>query len=121
MIRSLLLASVSLSCVVNDPKSTSTPTCDLAEINHFHRHGCEAFTQVIVWDWSHDYGRMHCQAFKLIDEWRTKPDGTLELRTHGSKPISLRPGRVVETWTDYDPERDNQRVFPVKFRRKVWP
>lgn len=84
---------------------------DLVEVNHcYHSDGSLRFHQVILWEWSPDYCRMHCQGFVLTNYWSiTERSVTTEKQTLFGK-------RVIETWTDYDPERKNHCLFPPLHR-----
>lgn len=96
---------------------------DLIELNHVvAADGSVKLSQVILWDWEPGYDR-----FDVV-EWRLASDG-LPSRVDGLWRIPWRidDGSVVvvrakiyrETWTRYDPERDNVTVRPVSTRRRV--
>lgn len=92
------------------PISSNTKTFDLIEVNN-----TKGFTQVILWDWSPELRRFHVQHWYLDPEPDVRKVGELYV-------IQIRNVRVTselyrETWTVHDPERENAKVFPEKFRR----
>lgn len=94
--------------------------CDAIEINHLHRNGKEAFVQVIVWNWSADYHRLDCHGYTLINDVVQLPGGRIKITTQAGKVLYAR-GPVFTSFTDFDPERENQKLFPPKHRHKVLP
>lgn len=93
------------------PRQT-TARVDLLEVNRV-----SGFDQVLFWDWSPDYRRYHCQGWAL----------QFTVTERNGKPTVLLPdGRVVQapiiryTETTKDPERENAKLFPPQFRRKLW-
>ena len=121
MIVLLLLASLGLE-----------PDCkplrervDLIELNHcFDHKGKLQFVQIIYWDWSPDYGRHHVITYVMMNANIQPPH-----RENGRDYVSrfydprvsaereIRSSCYRETFTDYDPERDNLRVFDLEYRR----
>lgn len=94
------------------------PRCDLIEINHYKPNGHVVFTQVIAWDWDAQYKRWNAQQWGMAREWdRTNNVTTIHTDT---KTIKVRSKLFRETTTQHDPERDNQTLFPTKYRRAVW-
>ncbi len=80
------------------------------EINHMAGH----FTQVIIWEWIPERKNWHVQ------DWCHEKDAVFTSRSHLLfKGIKLRYKYKIETWTDYDPERRDARVFPIAYRSGV--
>jgi hypothetical protein len=97
---------------------TSGGSCDLIEINHYMPECGNGFTQLIAWDWCPQYHRWHAQQWLIVRDWQRagrvvscEGDGT-------SVRVSARLFR--ETWAKDDPERENQKLFPINERRVVW-
>lgn len=92
------------------PFLSNTRSFDLIEVNHTPN-----YTQVILWDWSEQHKRFHVQHWYLDDEPHVDEVGDVRV-------IRLRNVRIVaelyrETWTKHDPERENSKLFPEKYRR----
>ena len=94
------------------------PSCDLVEINHYHPDEHVAFTQVIAWDWDHQYGRWHAQQWAMVRSWDRA--GNVTTIQSDIKTIRIRSKLFRETTTRHDPERDNRELFPTRYRRQVW-
>lgn len=94
--------------------------CDAVEVNHMHRDGVLAFVQVIVWNWSPDYHRLDCDGYTLSSDVEQLPGGRIKITTQAGKVLYAR-GKLFVTHTDFDPERQNQIIFPTKHRQRVWP
>ena len=94
------------------------PRCDLVEINHYKPQGKLCFTQVIAWDWDPERYRWNAQQWAIVHTWRRTKDITTIKSNDGT--IKIRSKLFRETMTEHDPERDNQELFPAKYRRTVW-
>lgn len=103
-------------------RQESVGYCDLVEVNHRHdpTNGSLQFTQVIAWDWSPEYGRFDAQSWALISDWKRTETGVVVDVLGTDHVLRTRCRYYRETWTNHDPERENTKVFPDKFRRKVW-
>ena len=102
------------------PTCKLAPRCDLAEINHaYGSDGKLLFVQLLAWDWSPDYRRHDCQAWVIIDDWKYAGN-RVESRTASGDRRDLQCKLFRETWTIGDPERENLKLFPAEYRRKVW-
>jgi len=92
---------------------------DLIEVNHkLGEDGREQFTQVIIWDWSHDYRR-----YDVVAWWLVSGNDELPCRTTCRTVRQgwlIRAGDARETWTTNDPERDNRLLLPEKYRRRMF-
>lgn len=85
---------------------------DLVELNHQ-----PTFSQAIVWRWSEDYRRFHVVAWWLVDDLRQAPTaGFRGYRIEGKQNRYTAP-MMRETWTEPDPERANEKLFPQEYRR----
>jgi hypothetical protein len=84
---------------------------DRIEVNH-----TRTFTQVVLWQWSHDYNRYDCAGYWVTDKIHEMPtqNGGQWTVMHDGKRYSSK--QVVETFTRNDPERDNARLFPQSMR-----
>jgi hypothetical protein len=112
----LLFSSTSLAHSPN----YFVPRCELVEVNHFcEPNGNPIFTQLIFWDWCSEYSRWNAQGFTMITEWEVLPQ-VLVITTKDKKEIHVGFKYFRETKTYYDPERFNLKLFPEKYRRKVW-
>jgi hypothetical protein len=93
-------------------------SCDLVEINHYQPDQCGGFTQAIAWDWCPQYRRWHAQQWMMVSGWDRV--GGVVVCDGESRLVRLSSRLFRETWTNLDPERENQKLFPVDSRRKVW-
>ena len=97
---------------------------DLVEINYYYTEdGSLAYKQLIMWEWSPDYCRMHVQAWMLIDKGTVglqffKRGDAWEVRWQASNGTlrSIRTPTVRWTHTTYDPERDNKPLMDERYR-----
>lgn len=104
---------------------------DKIELNHkLDEEGGEGFTQLIFWEWSHEYSRYHVVHWKLLDSNMPsrvrfgKHNGRWEAEWFDpdAKKFRLVRARFGETtWTTKDPERENKDLFPDEFRRGLTP
>ena len=95
------------------------PYAELVEINHYWEASGEKFCQVIAWDWDPQYKRWHAQQWAMVEEWR-QVGNKIVVRCKGEPTVEIRCKFVRESWTEVDPERENQRLFSAGERRKVW-
>ena len=111
-------ALVVVLAVVGGVSRIDDGRCDLVEVNHYAPVGCNGFTQLIAWDWSPEFRRWHAQQWLILTEW-SRVGNTVWCAGDG---VEVRIGSRLfrETWTVTDPERDNQKLFPSEYRRKVW-
>lgn len=96
---------------------------DLLELNHIVRSDGSTFEQWIVWDWEPSQ-----RAFVVVAWQRYCCDDVYRMvrgravlrwdRCEQNRFISA--GSVRETWTDYDPEIENQKVWTIAARRPLW-
>lgn len=113
-----MIAWLLLVLASTGPGRPFTETFDLVEINHkIDANGCEQFVQIIGWDWSPDYCRLHCEGWVIVKHWKSVPGGLLYSINDGQVWSELGGLRVCETWTTEDPEVENRSVFPAKYRR----
>ena len=90
---------------------------DTIEVNHTSQ-----FSQVVIWRWSHEYNRMDCVDYWLVNRSLAKLD---ELPTShcgfwiaNYRNRDYRAKQMIETWTEHDPERNNATLFPQTMRRR---
>jgi hypothetical protein len=94
--------------------------CDLVEINHYlDSAGCENFCQIIAWDWDPQYQRFHAQQWAVVIEW-DRVGKTTTATDYQSVEVEIRSEFFRETWTRFDPEMENRKLFDSKYRRQVW-
>ena len=113
MLSNVLLALLLLVADVRPIKPTIE--VDLIELNHVHdtQSGRFKFTQIILWEWSHDYRRYHVVMWWIPDRITNDINGT----TATNNGVMYQAFFVRETWTLGDPEVENRKVFDCKFRR----
>ena len=95
-----------------------TPRCDLVEINHYMPECGNGFVQLIAWDWSPDYCRWHAQQWLIVRDWQRV--GVVVIGEGDGTSVRVSARLFRETWTQHDPERENQKLFPINERRVVW-
>lgn len=94
-----------------------TPHFDRVEINHkLDECGNEQFVQVIAWTWAPDYCRFHCEGWRMVSSFRRTPRGVRYMQDGKLDWREVNADIVTESWTENDPERDNQKLFPVDCR-----
>lgn len=105
---------VLLLVLLGDARRPKTTVVDMIEVNHCHDAcGVFRFTQIVLWDWSPDYCRYHVVAWWIPERLIDEIDGHTARRS--GKTIE---GRLMrETWTSYDPEVLNRKVFACELRR----
>lgn len=110
-----------LSAVHAQAGPTPTPI-DLIELNHYYdAAGKLAYDQVILYEWSPDYRCHHVIAWYFatsLDHVPTKTRGGRYVVSVDYRGRELRVSSRLfrETWTCYDPERENKRLMPQKLR-----
>jgi len=109
-------AGIILACAV---RPGAMPYAELVEINHYWGSSGEQFCQVIAWDWSPQYRRWHAQQWAMVDDWQ-QVGSRIVVRCKSEPGVEIRCKYFRETWTEVDPERENQRLFMASERRKVW-
>lgn len=107
---------------MQDLLTESDGVCDLVEINHCHDPKTHKllYTQLIAWDWFPDYKRYNVQQWILVNDWKRVSGGVVADAEGKNLIVRLRCDFYRETWTNHDPERSNQKLFDVKYRRKVF-
>lgn len=94
-----------------------TTSAALIEVNHQ-----DGFTQVIAWEWSPDWNRLHVMGWELVESDRRLPQKRAgkgyEVTIRGERFYS---DRLRESWgcETEDPERVNRRVFDPAHRWQV--
>jgi hypothetical protein len=91
---------------------------DMIEINHFYDcRGCHVYDQVIFWRQNPATLRYQVASWILCDEQTKYPvrlaDGLIHCRWQDGKQLrDVRSRMVRESWTQTDPERQDQRKLP---------
>lgn len=111
-----LLLAISTTAAI---QAGNIARCDMVEINHHYDGGEYRWTQAIAWDWSPQYRRHDAQQWVMIEGYRIIPGGVV-LTTASGDAIHVRCGRLKQSWSEKDPERENLKLFPLEQRRKVW-
>ncbi|HMO18136.1 MAG TPA: hypothetical protein PKA63_11135 [Oligoflexia bacterium] len=105
-----------------------TEKVDLIEFNHCHDEmGRHCYDQVIFYEWSPDYKRYHVIGWRLVCSDENLPrrkstnyEVTWFNRESKSFCRVISPV-LIESWTCFDPERENKKLFDEKYRRKLFP
>jgi hypothetical protein len=102
----------------------STKRVDLLELNHVVRDDGSEFVQWILWDWEPSQ-RAYC-----VVAWQRYECGDTYQVSRGRFNLTWDrcelPARIIssavfrETWTAYDPEVENQKVWRPAMRRQLW-
>ena len=91
--------------------------CDLIEANHQHDHsGRWVFDQIIFWEWNIERQTMVVRHWKPAESLHVRRSGPVYLVEWTDKTIGKRRQVVAkhfrESWTQRDPERENQKILP---------
>jgi len=107
-----------LLLVLSNP-FTRSEHADLLELNHhYDRRGCHVYDQLIVWTRNPVNGRFEVRAWTLCDTQGKYPvrsaAGVYRVTWIDSgKPREVMSRQYRESWTQMDPEREDQkRVHP---------
>ena len=127
-----LLISLLIGCPSWAHNGRIDQTVDLIELNHY-RSGAAHYSQIILYRFSPDYRRHDVMMYRMLDEETTAPfDAPFKAGGVYYAPMPYDSdfkgaGRYVksrkfrETWTDYDPETHQKKLFAEKFRIGLWP
>lgn len=103
-------------------------SCDMMELNHFYDcKGCHVFSQVIFWERNPANGKYNVRAWVLVEmreslnriPVKNEIDGLWHCDWFDSDKGILRKiksGIYRESWTQSDPEKENKKVLPEKYR-----
>lgn len=92
---------------------------DVVELNHrYDETGRHCYSQVIVWEWMPDYRRYRAKGFVLVQDgslsgYPLKRGDTYYIYRDGggiNPTYRLKSKVMIETWTDYDPEREANKI-----------
>jgi len=99
---------------------------DVIELNHYYNdRGQLIFDQIIFWDWCPTAGRLKVRAWRLVKSAWHLPErdwqrgGWSALWLDGDRLRAVYAGAFRETWTQYDPEIEDRRLYDVTQRRKL--
>jgi hypothetical protein len=97
---------------------------DLIEINHcYNEDGQLVFRQLLFWEWNELDSDYHVAAFRVL---RAQTSAVRIDRQRNEYVASwcdsgvlrqVRAPHSRETWTQYDPELEDRRIFPQEYRR----
>ena len=97
------------------------------ELNHrFDEFGTHCFDQIIVWEWVPAHRRYDVVCWWLVDpvsldRLPAKRGSKWQIvKQVENRRILFRSAIYRETWTNTDPERENQQVRAVSTRSPVW-
>lgn len=105
----------------------NSPPClrvGMLELNHYRTCQTDDYRdQVILWRWCGQYRRHNAIAWMFVNDHRCSivqlRNGDYEL-THGfDVRYKVRSRIFRETTTEFDPEMDNRKLFPVECRPKM--
>ena len=107
------------------PTNISHEYVDLVELNCKYDEETDklAYTQVLFWEWSPDWQRMHIVAWYITEQDRIYEMPTkvgkeyLTIRRYEGKEIHVHAKRFKLSHTYNDPERDNKKILDEKYRR----
>ncbi len=99
---------------------------DLIELNHFvDREGREVFRQILFYDWSVTHHRYIVRAWRLVKtesqvpRRRWAPERYECVWHDEGKLRKVTAPAFNETWTQYDPERENRKLVAEDQRRPL--
>lgn len=101
-----------LLLALGNPRSLPNEQFDMMELNHFRSQ----YSQVILYNWSHDYQRYDVEAWYLVEQpesYPTRTNGRFEAR-YQNKHITAK--YFIETWTNYDRERKQSALKHHTYR-----
>ena len=119
---SSVLTQIILAVILLGSGRHNAPTdhVDLVEVNHYESGG-HGYDQTIFYEWSEDYRRYHVVGWFLAEQLEHYPtqtsDGYVCYRINVKKEYVIHAKHYRETWTDFDPERLNKKVFDEERRR----
>lgn len=130
MIRSLIVLAAALLSWPHGGRVDSEPAnVDLIELNHFRNsESSQGYDQVITYEWSPDYRRYHVTGWYIVepDDLRGYPQQTksgfasaMITSPYRADFFEIRSKLFRETWTGYDPERSNKKIFDERNRKPV--
>lgn len=115
----ILLTLAALTTIPLDYPTTDH--IETVEHNHFYDcHGKEIFQQAIVWEFNPHACRYDVRCWWLIKRDSDVPSKDM-LRFDGETMRRIRAGKVVRSWTQYDPETTHRQIVPNEERRKLSP
>lgn len=93
---------------------------DVLELNHVYTSDGSslAFTQAIFWTWDPSYCRLVCDYWVIVDTRWDFYVITADVYQVGD--MVVRPKAFRETWTRFDPEREDRKLTPEKYRIRYW-
>lgn len=92
---------------------SNTPPVDMVEVNHYYNEKDELiFTQVIYYEWKHDYCRFDVMKWHMLENTKIHKQGNWFYINNweATPPIRVKTKRLRTSHTYYDPERLNQKL-----------
>jgi hypothetical protein len=93
---------------------------DLIELNHYFADGSHSFDQVIFYEWSPQYRRFDVLGYWLAEKLEDYPikigDSHYAFKNHEGRRQRITGKLFRETWTTFDPERDQKRLLSENCR-----
>jgi len=99
--------------------------CDLVELNHFFdAQGRNVYDQVIFYEWSAEHSVYHVRSWLIVEDSSRLPrrnysNNLYHIRyTERESKIErlITSTHFRESWTHFDPERDNKRLLDERLR-----
>ncbi len=122
------LVVLATCCGAGVPGDTqeAAQSVDLIELNHFvDRDGREVFRQILFYDWSTSHNRFIVRAWRLVKtesqlpRRRWSPERYECVWHDEGKLRRVTAPSFNETWTQYDPERENRKLVAEDQRRPL--
>jgi hypothetical protein len=112
---------VALLSIVSLFPSDLREECELIEANHQHDYsGRWLFDQIIFWEWSIERQTMVVRHWKPAESLQVRRSGPVYIVEWTDKTLNRRRQVVAknlrESWTQRDPERENQKILPPFMR-----
>lgn len=114
----LLMVAATMMLTAAPPEDVARDRCDIIELNHYYNgDGHPVFSQWIFWRWE---GR----AFRVL-AWRMARKNRLPERQGDSWRLlwhdegrlrQIEAAEFRQTWTQWDPELHDRRVWPTCLR-----
>jgi hypothetical protein len=99
---------------------------DLTEINHYYdEHGRLVFDQIIFHDWISKNSEYRVVAWRMLKSdtqipvRRSKYNDFISTWYDGDLLRKVISKTCMETWTQYDPELEERKIFPKEKRREL--
>ena len=112
-----------VSALSDPPELAITDHIDLIEVNHyFDDSGKLVFDQLIFYNWDTVAGRHNVVAWRLLKHKQQLPQRNPQTGLYysswqdGATLRLVQADRILETWTQYDPETRERQFLPKERR-----